>query len=132
MSVKDIYLELEQGNINPLEAYAKAKQLEAEHQEYFEKIQTEALEEAKKYEGKTFTAFNFAFEKRQGRKTFDFKHLQEWTLQKSKLAEVEEKYKIAWENSNKNVKSVTDEGEVLELPKVTYGKDVLVIKPLKQ
>jgi hypothetical protein len=130
--IKDYYQRMQDGEISPLEAYAMAKQIDAEHQQYLEEMQAQAIEESKKWQEKSFAFKGFQFEKRQGSKRFDFKNISEWKQAKENISAVEEKYKLAWEASSKaKMHSVTEDGEVLELPLVTYSKDVIIVKPLK-
>jgi chaperonin GroEL (HSP60 family) len=131
--IKEYYDKMQDGEISPLEAYAMAKQVDAEHQQYLEEMQAQAIEESKKWQEKSFAFKGFQFEKRQGSRRFDFKNISEWKVAKENIAAVEDKYKIAWEASNKaNMHSVTEDGEVLELPQVTYSKDVIIVKTLKK
>lgn len=131
--IKELYLKMQEGEINPLEAYAIAKQVDAEHQQYLEEMQVQAIEESKKWQEKSFAFKGFQFEKRQGSKRFDFKNISEWKIAKENIANVEEKYKIAWEASTKaKMHSVSEDGEVMELPQVTYSKDVIIVKPIKK
>lgn len=131
--IKELYLKMQEGEINPLEAYANAKKIADEEQQYIEEMHAQAIEEAKKYQEKQFVFKDFQFEKRQGSKRFDFKNISEWKIAKENIASIEEKYKIAWEASTKaKMHSVSEDGEVMELPQVTYSKDVIIVKPIKK
>jgi chaperonin GroEL (HSP60 family) len=131
--IKDYYDKMQDGEISPLEAYAMAKQVDAEHQQYLEEMQAQAIEESKKWQEKSFAFKGFQFEKRHGSRRFDFKNISEWKVAKENIAAVEEKYKLAWESSIKSkMHTVSEDGEVLELPQVTYSKDVIIVKPLKK
>jgi hypothetical protein len=129
--IKEYYLKMQDGEMNPLEAYANAKRISDEEQQYMEEMQLQAIEEAKKFEDKQFEFSGFRFEKRNGTRRFDFKNIAEWKLAKEKISSIESRYKIAWEASTKSIQGVTEDGEVLELPQVTYSKDVIIVKPIK-
>ena len=48
---------------------------------------------------------------------------------KQELTEIESKYKGAFQSFERGLKQVTDDGEIIELPKVSYSKDSLIVKP---
>lgn len=118
------------GKENPLKAYGIAKSYMDNAKEALQAIYEAAIDEASKYPENTFEEEGFQFTKKAGSKRFDFKHLQEWKEQKDKLGEIEKKYKAAYNAFQINLTSVTEDGEVAELPKVTVGKDSLSIKRL--
>lgn len=94
-------------------------------------VQEMALNEAEHYETH-FNLHGFAFEKRNGRTMYDYSKIEEVIKAKENLKEVELKYKGAYIQSQKGIIGVTKEdGEVLQLPKVTQTNQVLIIKHQK-
>lgn len=119
------------GYASPLEALAMLKEEKEHVDKCIKEIEDIALEEAQRMDGKSFQYKEWKFEIRSGRKVFDFKNIKEWNEAKQSLSEIEQKAKKAWEmKTQSKINAVTDDGEVIELPKVTFTKDVIVIKKL--
>ena len=116
------------GTEDPLKAYGLAKDYLKVVTDSVKAIEEAALDEAAKYE-KTFVHEGFKFEKRNGARRFDFKHLPDWAEKKQELTQIEGKYKGAYQSFERGLKQVTDDGEVIELPKCNQGKDSLIVKP---
>lgn len=68
------------------------------------------------------------FEFRSGGRIFKFDHIKEIADTKNQLKSLEDKYRMAWENKQKGLLNVTEDGEVLELPEVSYKKDSMIVK----
>jgi len=86
-----------------------------------------ALHESQ-YEDKTFSKGEHQFTKMSGRSLWNFKKLKDWSESKAKLKSIEEGYKSAFRNYQQGLTIITSDGEVLELPEVTYTRDTLSIK----
>jgi hypothetical protein len=119
---------VESGNSNPLEVFAVVKTIEKMFSDLKSKIDGYALDEAERFGKSSFEDFGCKFELRNGGKMFDYKHIPEWSEAKKNLENVEAKYKLAFENNEKNIMSVSNDGEVLELPKVSFRKSSLIVK----
>jgi hypothetical protein len=130
-NIKDLFLQYQEGNIDPLDAYIQAKQEADEHQHYIEELKKAATEEAKRY-GKAFEKGDYYIEVRTGRKMFNFKSCQSWKSKQDELKEVEERLKLSWESLNKNMHTVSDDGEVVEVPEVTFTSDYITFKKLNK
>jgi cell fate (sporulation/competence/biofilm development) regulator YlbF (YheA/YmcA/DUF963 family) len=121
------------GNASALEAYALIKQYEKDVTEFIaaakKQVEEEAIKESEKYPSKTFEHQGFKFERRQGRAMYDYKEVSAWAKYKEKLASIESLAKLAAQ-SNQLGKSIFDEetGEIIEPCKVTFTKDVLIVK----
>ncbi len=98
------------------------KDFEAEN---YGEIETRANEYQNTYKG-------VDFEFRSGRRMFNYKGIPEWEEAKSKLKFVEDKYKAAWNNVSNGLMAVSEDGEELSLPDVTYGSKSVVIKKSKK
>lgn len=126
------YAELVQNVLNgdesPLKAYAILSLLQKDIDKAVKEIKEYALEEANKYPDKTFEDYGFKFERRNGSARYSFKHIEEWSNLKEQLSDVEQRAKQAYSSYKSGLTSVSEDGEVMELPEVTYGSDVLVVK----
>lgn len=116
------------GFTSSLEAFAVFKELEKRFNDAKKQIDTLAYNESEKYD-KTFKIGNYQFTRVEGRKQFDFKHIEEWKIAKDNLAEIESKYKSVYENQQKGLSSFNEStGEVLDVPVVTFSKSSLAVK----
>jgi hypothetical protein len=116
------------GFTSSLEAFAVFKELEKRFNEAKKQIDTLAYNESEKYE-KTFKIGSYQFTRVDGRKQFDFKHIEEWKIAKDNLSEIESKYKSVYENQQKGLSSFNEStGEVLDVPVVTFSKSSLAVK----
>ena len=116
------------GFTSSLEAFAVFKELEKRFNDAKKQIDTLAYNESEKYD-KTFKIGQYQFTRVDGRKQFDFKHIEEWKIAKDNLAEIESKYKSVYENQQKGLSSFNEStGEVLDVPVVTFSKSSLAVK----
>lgn len=127
LNVTQLAVDAVQGIESPFKALAIIKEYEKTVKEAKEAIEAVAQEEASKYP-KEFEKDGYQFTKREGSKRFDFKHIPEWQDAERSKKDIEGKYKSAWQNSQRNIGLVSEDGEILELPKVTFTKDSLLIK----
>ena len=116
------------GNESGLKALAILKELDKDVKEMIKQVEPVAIEEAAKYAEKSFEFQEWKFEKRNGAKRYDFKHIHKWNEAKQKVTEIETEAKQAYAAYENNILTATQEGEEIELPKVTYSKDSIVIK----
>jgi hypothetical protein len=75
----------------------------------------------------------FTFEVRQGSKRFSYKGIPEWEATNNKRKEVENKYKsmfLAKVAGNPHA-NISEDGEELPLPEISYGKPSVIIKKKK-
>ena len=128
LNLEKLAAEVVSGEADALKAYGMAKLHFKKATDALKAIEAEALDQAENYE-KNFVKDGFKFEKRNGAKRFDFKHLAEWADKKAELTEIESKYKGAFQSFERGLKQVTDDGEIIELPKVSYSQDSLTVKP---
>lgn len=87
-----------------------------------------ALDEASRYEDKKFEDHGFSFELRNGGKQFDFKNCSEWTKAKNNIKSIEDDLKSKWNASQKGEMIISQEGEVIEIPTVTFRSDAIIVK----
>lgn len=117
------------GDINPLEAYAQAKHILEGYTKLVEDLKEYAQDEAEKYP-KQFEDFGFKFEKRNGRTIYDFKHLVQWQQADNLKKMVEQQSKAALKAMETGGTIIDADGCIIEPPKVTFTKDILIIKKL--
>ena len=128
-TMSDIIQDVYDGNQSALEVKAVKKMFLDKFKSFADVIDEAAQSEAENYE-QSFDLFGFRFEKRKGSKRFDFSNIEEIQDLKAMIKEREQFYKTAFASYEKGINQVSEDGEILEMPKVTYGKDVLVIKNL--
>lgn len=107
------------GQKKECEAYIEA--VKAFEQEHEEQILTQIEYNAGSYKGAKF-------EVRSGGRTFNFKGIREWQIAADNLKEIEDKYKSAFLNREKGLLPIDENGELLDLPEVSYRKDSIIIK----
>ncbi len=127
IGLMELSIQVEKGEADPLKAYAHAKSLAAANAHAFKIIEQAAIEEAEKYE-KSFEYHGIKFEKRNGSKRYSQSHVKEWQEKSLELKAIEGRLKAAYNASQLNLTSVTSDGEVMELPTITVGKDSLIVK----
>lgn len=118
------------GAFDPLKAYLKLKAIDAALKAALSEASELAVNEAQKYNGKTFQAFGYEITKKSDPGRWDFKNIQRWKLQKDILSEMEEQHKLAFKMAEKGDKYVTSDGEEIEPAIYTPGRDNISVKAL--
>lgn len=88
---------------------------------YKDQIETEANAYQNEYKGATF-------EFRSGGKMFNFKGISEIDQKEAELKALKDRYQSAWENKQRGLLAVTEDGEELQLPTVSYRKSSMIVK----
>jgi exonuclease VII small subunit len=114
---------VENGVVNPLDAFASFNKLEKLFKEAKVKIDELARDEAEKYTAKTFTFGNVEFTRKDGAKKLNYSEDLLYSNLQTKLKAREELLKVAQ-------KSTIYDDEGVEVPKVSisYNKDSLMVK----
>ena len=114
---------VENGVVNPLDAFASFNKLEKLFKEAKVKIDELARDEAEKYTAKTFTFGNVEFTRKDGAKKLNYSEDLLYSNLQSQLKAREELLKVAQ-------KSTIYDDEGVEVPKVSisYNKDSLSVK----
>lgn len=75
----------------------------------------------------------YIFEVRQGRKTFDFSGVKKWTEINKSKKELENDLKAIFNAKIKGAihADVSEDGEIIELPSISYGKPSVIINKNK-
>ena len=127
--INGIVSDVEVGRVNPLDAFAIFKKMEALFNEAKKQIDALAIEEAEHYGQSTFSHNGQKYEVRNGATRYNFKDIPEWIEANEKLKLIEEKYKTAYKNRQMNLSSLDETtGELLQLPIVTTSKSSLIVK----
>lgn len=68
-----------------------------------------------------------------GRKTFNYKGVPAWVEAEENKKNIEEKYRLMFEAKSKGLPhtNISEDGEELPLPEVSYGKSYLTVKAKK-
>lgn len=119
---------MEGNELDPLEAFATVKKIGAMFDKTKTIIESEAIREAEKQGTKSFVKAGISFELRDGAKTFDFKGIKEIDDLEQQLKDAKEKYKRAYFNSVDGTMSVSNDGEVLDIPIIKFSKQSLIVK----
>jgi len=93
-------------------------------------VEVEAFNQSQ-YEDKTFEKDGFKIEKRNGRKKWNFKSCESYKVAKDKLTTIENDLKDNFSQWEKGKQVVDENGEIGEVPTVTYSKGSLIIKEIK-
>ena len=114
---------VENGVVNPLDAFASFNKLEKLFKEAKVKIDEMARDEAEKYTAKTFTFGNVEFTRKDGAKKLNYSEDLVYSNLQANLKAREELLKVAQ-------KSTIYDDEGVEVPKVSisYSKDSLSVK----
>jgi hypothetical protein len=114
---------VENGVVNPLDAFASFNKLEKLFKEAKIKIDELARDEAEKYTAKTFTFGNVEFTRKDGAKKLNYAEDLLYSNLQTQLKAREELLKVAQ-------KSTIYDDEGVEVPKVSisYNKDSLMVK----
>ena len=128
MNIRELVQNVLDGEESGLVALAILKEELKSVQECIKEVEQIAMDEADSYGEKKFTHKDLMVERRNGKRNFNFKSIPEWQKAESLKKSIEEKAKSAYANYENNITSVTNDGEIIQLPEVTYSKDVLIIK----
>lgn len=129
MNIEQLVQDVIDGNEDPLLALALLKQQKTDIEKGLKIVEDAAFHEAAKY-GKSFEHGGYKFTQTDGRKLWKFDNIQSWAQTKEQLLEIEGKAKAAYSAYEKNVTSISEDGEVLELPTVTFSKPSISVKKI--
>jgi hypothetical protein len=119
---------IEGGDINALDIYGELKQYIKRLQEIEEKMKVFALQEAEQYGTEAFEHGDFRYQLRKGGAMYDYSVIAEWKEMKDSMKEIEEQAKQAFLLSRSGAFLVGEDGDVAELPRVTYKSDSLTVR----
>lgn len=122
--------EVMDGKFSPYKALHFLKDLQKNIKTQIEIVEVEAFNQSQ-YEDKTFEKDGFIIEKRNGRKSWNFKGCKSFIDANDELEKVKSDLKANFTQWEKGKQVVDENGEIGEVPQVTYAKDSMIIKPIK-
>jgi len=112
-----------------LKTYIELKRIEKTVDLALKAVNDSAINEAKKYNSKSFSAFGAAIEIRSNAGKWNFEHIPEWAKLKEELKNIEESRKIAFKQQKEGRAMVyTETGEELTPAYYEEGKENIFIK----
>jgi hypothetical protein len=127
----NIVQEVEEGTANALLVLAELKSYAKKLSEVINQVEEAAFIEADKYGAKTFTLEGYEYSLRDGRAMYNYKDIGDWRAADADLKLVEYRHKQAYLASLNGDTAISQDGEVIELPKVSYAKPSLAIKKIQ-
>lgn len=129
----DLINQFNEGEISLLDATIALREIRrhAENQiKLIKEFEHEHIQEFEQYKGEPYMGFEFTVV--NGRKTYNFKEIPEWNEATSKVKEVEKSAKLAFDMYQATgQRPITEDGQLLELPEINYGKSYLKITKSK-
>ena len=117
------------GEISLLDATIELREIRKSHEAEIEMIKAfeyDNLQEFEQYKGEPYMGFEFTVV--NGRKTYNFKEIPEWNEATAKVKEVEKQAKLAFDMfQSTGSRPITEDGELIPLPEINYGKSYLKI-----
>ena len=133
--IENITNDVLNGNRDALEVFIAFKSISDVLDKSKKIIDEVAMNEVEKYQNENYKGFKVSVV--QGRKMFDFKGIKEYSEKQKELKEIEDKYKSAFEGVQKGTVQIEGEnwidqnGEILPLPKISYGKSYIKLEKSK-
>ncbi len=124
INIDTIKEDVEQGNVDALEAYVQLKAIEKELKESLSMVQEFALQEAEKYGPGEFEAFGASINVKNGAGRWSYKELPWFNTYQLEQDAAKQAYKM----SQKGQKLITEDGEVIIPAEFTPGKLTLSIR----
>tara|TARA_R110000803_G_scaffold70019_3_gene132675 strand:+ start:141 stop:533 length:393 start_codon:yes stop_codon:yes gene_type:complete len=121
--------EVMDGKCSPYKALHFLKDYAKQIKNQIEIVETEAFNQSE-YEDRTFLKDGFEIEKRNGRKVWNFKNCNSFKLANDNLEEIKNDLKQNFSLFEKGKSSVDENGEIGEIPLVTFTKDSIIIKKI--
>jgi hypothetical protein len=118
---------IKEGELNPLEAHAKAKAIMSALKAVIDATESLAKDEAAKYSAKTFEAFGASVTLKDGAVTPDYEQDAEWVRLKEQVKAREELLKLAFKSKDVEITDTTT-GEVVPKVQPKYAKSSISIQ----
>lgn len=118
--------EVEEGNLDALDVFIQLKEKEKEIKAALNEIEDQAMVEAAKH-GKTSEHNGYQVQLKDGSRKYDFKGCPSWVEAEKRKKEIEEQLKAALQARERNILIATEDGEDIELPRITYSKSSITI-----
>jgi ribosomal protein L22 len=124
-----IQADVNEGNINALEAWTKLRLLASQLDEVIDTLQPLAVQQADNYNGKQFEAFGVKFEKREGTRRWSYPEFTPLMQAKERAKAIESLMQNVYATGKELVDMET--GELIPAATCTFSKPTLAIKGAK-
>src|SRR5699024_9102473 len=118
-----------EGEISLLDATIELREIRKAHEAEIEMIKAfeyDNLQEFEQYKGESYMGFEFTVV--NGRKTYNFKEIPEWNEATAEVKKIEAQAKLAFDMfQSTGSRPKTEDGEILPLPEINYGKSYLKV-----
>ena len=124
--------DVEDGNESPYKAHAILKELQDDIKQCLDQIKPILQDHANQHAENSFETQGFQIEKRNGKRIYNFKKVEEWNVYNKAKIECEARLKLAYKAFESGANLADSEGEIVPLPEVTFGADVVVVKQIEK
>lgn len=132
-NIKQIIEDYKEGFISLLDATLALREIRKSHEAEIEMIKAfeyDNLQEFEQYKGESYMGFEFTVV--NGRKTYNFKQIPEWNGAMAEVKKIEAQAKLAFDMyQTTGQRPITEDGQLLELPEINYGKSYLKVTKSK-
>ena len=106
---------------DPIKLYHGLKSIEKLCDVLKKKLYNSALVKAEMYSENNFNHNGIEVTLVNGKKTYDYTNCKSWTDKKLELEKIEKSLKLAYQNYQSGNHTVSEDGEIVEIPAVTQG-----------
>lgn len=131
---KELFQKYREGEVSLLDATLQLREIRKSHEQEIQEIKDfeyENIQEFEQFKGEPFMGFDFSVV--NGRKTYDYSKVQEVMEANEKIKQAQASAKAAFDFYQKTgQRPITEDGELVELPEINYGKSYLKITKTKK
>lgn len=128
---KEIFQQYREGEILLEDATILLREIRSSYEKELNEIKEFEHENLERYNEGCYKGFEFKVV--NGPKTYDFSGIDDHNKAVKTVKDIEEKAKTVFEMyQTTGQRPITEDGELLELPKINYGKSYLKVTKLKQ
>lgn len=121
---KEIFQQYREGEILLEDATIQLREIRISYEQEIKDIKDFEYENLEKYNEGVFNGFDFKIV--NGRKTYDFSEIEEHAEAVKSVKDIEKTAKTAFDMYQTTAqRPITEDGELLDLPKIKYGKSYL-------
>ena len=123
---------VENGEESPYKAHAILRELQDDIKQCLDQIKPILQDHANQHAETSFETQGFKIEKRNGKRIYNFKKVEEWKHYDKSKKDCEERLKLAYKAFENGANLADSEGEIVPLPEVTFGADVVIVKQIEK
>ena len=128
---KEIFQQYREGEILLEDATIYLREIRNNYEQELKEIKEFEHENLERYNEGSYKGFEFKVV--NGRKTYDFSEIEEHEIAVKNVKDIEKTAKTSFDMyQTTGQKPITEDGEMLALPKIKYGKSYLKVTKLKQ